>query len=440
MLKIDKYDDEYEMARRNWDPWTSLYPKYIVYVSNNKEIINCINFCHEKCLKIRIRSGGHSLGKDASSVNDGLVVDISLLNKIKFYEEYVSVEAGTKVGDLVKELAKKGMSFPFGDAATVGTGGIIPGGGIGLLNKHLGLCCDNILGLQMIDYKGEILDSDYDKDILWANQGGGGGNFGVITKFRIKYTESPNKIRLINIKWKNITSDSLVKLIFIWMNDIRGYDINICTSLQINSNKIGNFNVLIEGLNYGNKMFDIPDIGCPKIIISNLHYEAMVNKVLNPLDLSNENYRFASFWSGKILPKNIVESIIYYLSNNGSDCYFLDMGGKFNTKTDTSFYWRNAIFYFEISAIWKTSNINDDGFIFQEQLEITRRIISPHVLGSYVNVPNNNIEKYEKEYYGCNRYRLREIKRKLDPNNFFNFSQSINFNYITNDKYTRPRH
>lgn len=427
MKLICQNNEDYERARRNWDPWTSLYPKCVAYAQNNDDIIKAIKYCKEHHIPIRIRSGGHGLGKDTSSVNGGLVVDISALTDIKYRKDYVSVGAGIRIGPLIKALAEKGFTFPNGDATTVGAGGIIQGGGIGLTNKKLGLCCDNILGFQMITADCRVIESD--EDLLWGAKGGGGGNFGVITKFRVKYNKVPEQITRFDLVWTKIDVETMKNVIWLWLNDIQGKSLDICTSISVTKNGEFNFDVVIEGLNYGNKPFVIPKRSPDHPILTSVTstYKDMVDRLNTPYE-NNDNYKFASFWSDKPLPTNAVDIIVEYVSKNNSDFYILDLGGEFNKNKHGSFPWRNAILYFELSAIWGIQQPDSSA-----PLEVARKKLDHYSLGAYVNVPNNNIKDYEKQYYGENRYRLRAIKRKIDPTNFFNFSQSIKIQHKTNN-------
>jgi hypothetical protein len=104
--------------------------------------------------------------------------------------------------------------------------------------------------------------------------------------------------------------------------------------------------------------------------------------------------------------------------------FFLNSGGVMNEVSPeaTAFYWRNTKYYMEWDASWTEEcealkNIN--------LVNQTRIQLQPYITGSYVNVPDLNIKNYGQEYYGDNFARLRKVKAEYDPENVFNFVQSI---------------
>lgn len=434
---VTKCDELYPLARRNWDPWTSLCPCYIVYPANHRDIITCIEFCKCKDIPIRIRSGGHALGRDFSNVNKGLVVDLASFNTVRFEENYISLDVGLKIGFIIKTLAEKGYAVPFGDSSTVGIGFML-GGGIGKTNKQLGLGCDNLLGFTLVTADSKVLECSKNENanLYWALRGGGNGNYGVITNLKVKYNIAPEFITLINVTWTAINAKTLKQIIFFWLNTVRTDDKDLCTDLSITKNGSCLFDVVINGLDYGNSVLPQMTINgvIPVITIEKLPYSVMLDKLFPDDPPSTQNYKFTSFWNDKVLSERSVDIMIKYLLKNDSDCYFLDMGGKFSEikPKHTAFYWRNAKYYFELSSIWdkipKCDDINNIGKIGEKQsraLERTRLKIKDDAFGSYVNVPDNNIVNYEQEYFGKNRFRLRDVKDIWDPENFFKYSQSI---------------
>ena len=88
----------------------------------------------------------------------------------------------------------------------------------------------------------------------------------------------------------------------------------------------------------------------------------------------------------------------------------------------TAFFWRNTKYYLEWDASWTKESEAQKNI---KLVEKTRTQLQPYVIGSYVNVPDLNIEDYGQEYYGDNFARLQKIKAQYDPENVFNFIQSI---------------
>ena len=89
---------------------------------------------------------------------------------------------------------------------------------------------------------------------------------------------------------------------------------------------------------------------------------------------------------------------------------------------DTAFFHRKARYYMEWDTPWKDSGGEKDAITWVERFRVAMR---PYVEGSYVNVPDRSINDWPSAYYGDNFTRLREVKRKYDPENVFHFEQSI---------------
>ncbi|MEI2721950.1 MAG: FAD-binding protein [Gemmatimonadales bacterium] len=87
---------------------------------------------------------------------------------------------------MLLQTAAHGLTTGFGDTGTVGLGGITLGGGVGYLVRKHGLTIDNLLAAEVVTADGQLLhvDDQNHPDLFWAIRGGG-GNFGVATRFQI---------------------------------------------------------------------------------------------------------------------------------------------------------------------------------------------------------------------------------------------------------------
>jgi FAD/FMN-containing dehydrogenase len=94
-------------------------------------------------------------------------------------------ETGLTAVALCTATAEHGLALGFGDTGSVGIGGITLGGGVGYLVRKLGLTIDSVLAADIVTADGALhrIDADHEPDLFWAIRGGG-GNFGVVTRFR----------------------------------------------------------------------------------------------------------------------------------------------------------------------------------------------------------------------------------------------------------------
>jgi len=122
-------DPEYQQARMNWNPFTNAFPIVFVFAQQKEDVANAVKWARENNVPIRIRSGRHALAKDFSQINGGIVIDTSQMRKVMLdkTQGIATVQAGIRVGPLVRMLAQEGILAPFGDSSTVGIGGISTG-------------------------------------------------------------------------------------------------------------------------------------------------------------------------------------------------------------------------------------------------------------------------------------------------------------------------
>lgn len=432
---IFRGDPGYESARKNWDPHTNKLPKVFVFAQRTQDVANAIQWARANNVPIRPRSGRHSLEVNLSQVNGGIVIDVSALKKISLNKKNGTVVVGTgnRVGRIARTLARQGFIAPFGDSPTVGIGGITLGGGIGPLQRTIGLISDNLLELEMVDAKGKVIRAckNRNADLLWASRGGGGGNFGVYTQYKFKVRRAPAKATVYRIVWPWSQFEKVFKA---WQKWAPFVNAKLGSELSIGPKKGGH--VMMEGLFLGSRtealrlLKPITSVGTPTSkVIRLLPYTQVVKFLLPPDPVLTQRYsnQFSSGFARRPFPDKAIKSMRKFLENiEGEDAgfYFLNWGGAVSRKSpqSTAFYWRKAKFYVEWNSSWiRQSQATRNIAVVRR----TRRKLQPYIVGSYINVPDQGINHFGPVYYGKNYPRLRRIKAKYDPENVFRNPQSI---------------
>lgn len=433
---IFKGDPGYERARKNWDPHTDRFPKVFVFAQQTKDVANAISWARHNKVPIRPRSGRHALETNLSQVNGGIVIDVSEMKKIKLNKKSgtVVVETGNRVGRIVDALAKQGFMAPFGDSPTVGIGGITPGGGIGPLQRTIGLISDNLLELEMVDAKGRVIRANkkQNSDLLWATRGGGGGNFGVYTKYKFKVRRAPAKATVFRITWPWAQFEKVVKKWQVWAPNA---STKLGSELSVGPKKGGNVSML--GLYLGSKsealrqLAPILSVGTPtQKTIEYLPYTQVTKFMLAPDPVLTQRFsnQFSSGFGRRPFPEKAFKAMREFLekAEGGTPAgfYFLNWGGAVSRVAPqaTAFYWRKADYYVEWNSSWvKPSHAARNIALTRS----TRKKLEPYIVGSYINVPDQGITCSGPVYYGKNYARLRKVKAKYDPQNVFNNPQSI---------------
>lgn len=169
-------------------------PAAIVRVATAADVAAALNFAQATDLQIAVRAGGHSTG--GYGIADGaLVIDVRDLNTIEIDVpgKTVWAGAGCTAGDVTRAVEQHNLIVGFGDVGAVGIAGLTLGGGIGYLARKHGLTIDSLLAVEIVTASGDILiaDDTNHADLFWAVRGGG-GNFGVVTRFKYRLHDLPS--------------------------------------------------------------------------------------------------------------------------------------------------------------------------------------------------------------------------------------------------------
>ena len=188
---IDSDDPRYDAVRRVFFTGFDRRPAAIVRVGDASDVARVVTLARETGAELAVRSGGHSRAGHGTS-DGGIILDLSQMNAVEIDADGRAVwaQTGVKAGDYTRATGERGLATGLGDTASVGLGGITLGGGIGFLVRKHGLTIDDVLAAEVVTADGEHLDVDEHAhpDLFWALRGGG-GNFGVVTRLRLRLHE-----------------------------------------------------------------------------------------------------------------------------------------------------------------------------------------------------------------------------------------------------------
>ena len=215
----------YAEARREFNPRFDYFPDVIVFCRDTADVQNAVRWARKHGVPIRLRCGRHSY-EAYSTADNAIVIDVSRLEAFTIAADRKSAEigAGTPLIEVYETLFDYGVTIPGGSCPTVGITGLVLGGGFGLLSRLLGITADSLLGVEMVTADGDVVRADEheNSDLFWACQGGGGGNFGIVTSLRFTLHPITN-VSIYNLTWP-WDATLLAEVIEYWQQWAKGAD------------------------------------------------------------------------------------------------------------------------------------------------------------------------------------------------------------------------
>jgi FAD/FMN-containing dehydrogenase len=189
-------DEGYDASRRLFYGGIDPRPAAVVRVADDQDVRRLVVMARDAGADLSVRAGGHSI-PGHSVVDGGVVLHLGDRRTLEVDPEGKTAwaEAGLTAAEYTQTAAKHGLATGFGDTGSVGIAGLTLGGGIGYLVRKYGMTIDDLLAADVVTADGDLLrvDAESHPDLYWAIRGGG-GNFGVATRFRFRLHEVPQVV------------------------------------------------------------------------------------------------------------------------------------------------------------------------------------------------------------------------------------------------------
>lgn len=182
-------DPTYDEVRQIWNGMIDRSPGVIARCKSADDVVMAVNFARDNNQLLSVRGGGHNIAGNAVC-DHGVMIDLSLLNHVQVdeSERRAFVEPGCTLADVDEATQKYGLATPVGINSTTGiAGGLTLGGGFGWLSRKYGMTIDNLVSANVVTADGRQLlaNETENADLFWALRGGG-GNFGIVTRFEFQ--------------------------------------------------------------------------------------------------------------------------------------------------------------------------------------------------------------------------------------------------------------
>lgn len=253
-------------------------PDYVRLVSSTDEVVAAVSDAVSEGRRLVVTSGGHCLEGFVSNSDARVIIDVSPMKGVYYDAERraVVVEGGATVGETFRALFETwGTVIPLGEHPDIGMGGHVVGGAFGFLCREFGLAADYLYAVEVVTVNahgvaGSVIatrdDSDPHRDLWWAHTGGGGGNFGIVTRYWFRSLDSrgedpatllpraPESITTFRVEWNwdDIDQSSFLRLLRNhgdWCERHSGADspsASLWTLLEIHRKQFGK--IIVRGL------------------------------------------------------------------------------------------------------------------------------------------------------------------------------------------------
>ncbi len=435
-------DDGYEEARRLWNGMIDRKPALIVRCTRVADVIEAVSFARESGVTAAVRGGGHSVA-GLASVDDGIMIDLSLMRGVRLDAgaRTARVQGGATWADLDRETQALGLATPGGIISTTGIAGLTLGGGFGWLSRKYGLAADNLLSADVLTAESEVVraSADENSDLFWAIRGGG-GNFGIVTSFEFQLHEigsevlfGPTVYRLDDApdvlrNYRDFTRDA--------PNECTVYaDLLTAPPLPFLPEEVHGTKVLfliqcyVGNLEEGEKVLrPLREFGEPlgDAVAPTRYAEAQSRS--DPLYAEGAR----NYWKSHnltTLSDEIIDSLVQCaarLPTPQSDILVHQLGGSINDHPPeaTAYPHRDVQFVVTPGGRWDDPSQDERCITWVRECH---RVLSEHAPGGvYVNfLGHDEGEERLRAAFGENTGRLRKIKARYDPDNFFRMNQNI---------------
>ncbi len=434
-------DPTYDEHRKIWNGSIDRFPALIARCAGVADVMAAVRFARDTGVVAAIRSGGHSF-PGHSVCDGGLLIDLGLMKGVRVDPEArtARAQAGILLGELDRETQAFGLAVPAGIVTHTGLAGLTLGGGIGWLMRKYGLTVDQLLSVDLITADGQFVKASEreNADLFWGVRGAG-GNFGIVTEFEFRLNPVGPTVLAGPIFWPMEESPNVLRFYRGWITDVP----EELTTIVVHR-----------------KMPPLPDIP------AELHWKPVVTviccyagpveegeKVIRPmkefgspiLDLCTPkpftahqamfDPSFPQGWWYYFRSCDIAElgdEVIDIIAERATQMTspltafpIFQLGGAISHvgENETAFNGRGSGHTININATTATR----EGF--DEEREWSKGLwsaLKPYHTSVYVNFLMEEGEERIRQAYGTDRYdRLKALKRRYDPNNFFRLNQNI---------------
>ncbi|WP_191059694.1 FAD-binding oxidoreductase [Geminicoccus harenae] len=418
--------------------WDLDQPAAVVLPRDPQAIGRAILWAREQGMPVAARSGGHSYA--GSSAGPGLIVNLRRLDGVRFPNpdgEVVELAGGALNAGLYAALAdasrdEEALAIVHGRCSGVGASAFLMGGGIGFAMRHQGFGCDAVLGAELVLADGSIVQCSADErpDLFWAVRGGGGGNLGIATRWRMRTWRSP-PVSVFKAVWRSRQRETLAELFRV----LEAAPASVGSKISVIGHAGGiDLSLMGQAIAPEGALEDMvaaPLASADEHQMARLPYwqaQAFLGDIGHPAHY-HETSLFVRPLAGNDAALDRLMTLLERhpaaAKGEGAILKFFQVGGRIGALAPdaTAMPYRGDAWLAGTELEW-TERTEQDGRLeqaldWQRAAHAAMQEALPGARGSYVNFPDVNLPDPAAAYYGPNLERLRAVRRAVDPDQVF---------------------
>jgi FAD/FMN-containing dehydrogenase len=436
-------DADWSAAVQIWNGMAAKTPALVIQPSSARDIAVIVQFARERRLLLGIKGRGHHIAGTAVP-EGGLMLDMAGMCDVTVdaSARLATVGAGCRLKDVDAATQEHGLATVLGFISDVGVAGLTLGGGLGYLTRRFGWTVDNLEAVEIVTADGEIRTASRHEhaDLFWAVRGGG-GNFGVVTRFTYRLHEVGPTVYGGLIAWpferaneilgayQEITREAPAEL-SVWLVLLRApaapfvpaswHGRQLCAMCVCYTGELARTEQALA---------PIRALGDPVLELLQMQPYTQVQSYLDDTEPKGLHYYWKTEYLAQLSAPFLSTLAAVFAENPVPELELgiLHLGGALNARAadDGAVGNRDARFVLGINGMWQPDERNAEAY--RQWVRAAWQRLRPFSTGAtYINFQTDDEDEARiRATYGANLERLIEIKNKYDPDNLFRVNRNI---------------
>jgi FAD/FMN-containing dehydrogenase len=476
--RVSEDDPRYPTMVRGFNLRWRGHPRWVEVCGDTRQVVSAVQEAVDREMRVTVRCGGHCYEDFVCDNHDGVIIDLSPMNGVHRGDDGLyCVEGGCTLWNVYTELYREyGVTLPAGSCYAVGAGGHVTGGGYGLLSRLHGLVVDRLHAVEVVrvnaEGRAEVVTvsrdsgSEDEREMMWAHLGGGGGNFGVVTKFWFADPPAaPTEASLLvhAWDWDGLREDDFAGLVqrygeFLAENS--GVDSPFAglfgllhltqnagpgSQIGLTAQYVGDEPALLEEFaNAVRGPLSAPvaqraPVGYQQVVVDDPEIRRLpwlfATQLLNTIG-PNSRGKYKSSYMIEPFPDAQIEAMWKWLAPPAPGTRALVQVDSYGCRVNavepaaTAVPQRSSIMKLQFQTYWTDPALDDQNLdwirgLYDDMYGPAGPRPDGVVDGCYVNYPDVDLEDWQHLYYKESYDRLRRAKTLWDPGDVFRHKQSI---------------